>query len=92
MAHFIIMAKSFNINEAGDECLEDATVLAVKPTLESAMKKIDEIGESYTTDEFFVEDSETVEEDYGIVITSSKEDPSFKICIYVEVIEDDDED
>jgi hypothetical protein len=83
------MAKSFNINEAGDEILEDATVLAVKPSLDDAKSVIEQLRESYTIDEFVVEDSENVKNDHGIVVTSNEDNPALKIEIYVEVLEDD---
>jgi hypothetical protein len=82
------MSKSFNINEAGDEILENANVLAVKTSFDEAKEKIEEVRESYITDEFVVENSEDFKNDCGIVVTLGEDNPSFKIEIYVEVLED----
>lgn len=89
MQYYLIMTKSYNINEAGDEVLEDAGVLAVKTSLKAATEKIEELRESYKTDEFIVEDTETSKEDHGIIITTSDDNPGFYICIYVEVLDDE---
>ena len=89
MEHYVIIAKSVNITEAGDEILEDKSILAVKHTVEDALDVIEAVRASYEVDEFIVEDGENNQENGEIVITNSDRDPSFNIYIYFEVVEDE---
>ena len=54
MKHYIIMIKSYNIDEAGDDILEDAAVGAVKHTHEEAMAGVKHIADEYAEDGYVV--------------------------------------
>lgn len=90
MIYYAIMAKAYNVEKDGSAILEDATVLSVKTSLEDAQNKVAELKESYTTDKFNVSNTETSDEDFGIVITTA-EDSEFRLVIYIEGVPDEDE-
>ena len=89
MEHYVVIAKSVNITEAGDEILEDKSILAVKHSAEEAIDVINAVKTAYTTDEFIAENGENHSMNGEIVITNSERDPSFNIYIYFEVISDE---
>ena len=89
MEHYVVIAKSVNITEAGDEILEDKSILAVKHSAEEALDVINSVKTAYETDEFIAENGESHNINGEIVITNAERDPSFNIYIYFEEIEDE---
>ena len=85
MKHYIIMIKSYNIDEAGDDILEDAAVSAVKHTHEEAMAGVKHIADEYAEDGYVVQEDDVHETD-GVLIAPNVDMPSYYINVYVQEI------
>lgn len=88
MKHYVVLAKCYSINEAGDEILDDVNVLDVEHSVGAALDTIDAVKSEYEDEEYNVEDSETIDDNGGIIITPKDENPGFYINVFYEEIDD----
>lgn len=87
MTHYVVLAKCYVINESGDEILDDVNVLGVEHSVNAALDTIETVKSEYEEEEYNVENSETFNENGGVLITPSDEEPSFYINVYYEEID-----
>jgi hypothetical protein len=88
MKHYVVMSKSYDVNEAADAVMTDANVIAVKHDKDEAMHCIDALKQEYLDDDYVVYNSDFHEEDGGVIIQPNDEDPGYYIFIYIEEIND----
>ena len=87
MEHYIVMSKSFSVDEAGDAKLDAVDVLAVKHNEVEARTFIDNLKKEYVDDEYRVDDDNCQSTDGSILVMPDMEDPGYYIHIYFEIIE-----
>ena len=80
------MAKSYSINEAGDEAMDSADVLAVKHTEVEARDFIKALQKEYEQDDYRVDNGESQATDGSILVMPNDQDPGYYIHISFEVI------
>lgn len=88
MNHYVVIAKCYSINEAGDELLDDVNILDVEHSVDAALDTINAVRSEYEEEEYNVENSETIDENGGIIITLKDENPGFYINVFYEEIAD----
>ena len=85
MEHYIVIAKSYNINQAGDATMDAADVLAVKHTEVEARNFIEALQKEYEQDDYRVDNEESQSTDGSILVMPNDQDPGYYIHIYFEL-------
>ena len=87
MKHYVVLAKCYNVNEAGDEKLDEVNILMVEHSREEAIKDIMSIREEYIDDDYIVGMADDYKDNGGIIVTNGEETVSFYIHIYYEEVD-----
>lgn len=86
MEHYVVVSKSFSVNDAGDGIMDDVNVLAVKHSEEDARIFINTLRQEYENDDYRVDDDDNQAEDGSTLVMPNEEDPGYYIHIYFEII------
>lgn len=87
MKHYVVLAKSYTINEAGDETLDDVNLLTVEHFKGDALDTIASVRQEYINDDYVIENAEDNDENGGIIVTTGEDTVDFYIHIYYEEVD-----
>lgn len=86
MKHYVVVAKCYEINEAGDEILEDVNILMVEHSKEDAWADIENLKKDYINENYCVQNKNFHNEDSGVLVMPNEENPGFYIQLYIEEV------
>ena len=86
MQHYVVVAKCYEINEAGDETLEDVNILMVEHSKDDALADIENLKKEYIDEDYCIRDEDFHNEDGGVLVIPNEENPGFYIHLYLEEV------
>ena len=86
MKHYVVVAKCYEINEAGEETLEDVNILMVEHSKDDALVDIENLKKDYIDEDYCVQNEDFHNEDGGVLVMPNEENPGFYIHLCIEEV------